>query len=132
MDRDNHDLLDKLEDCINRLTDINPISVKISMFYYIQLLKNNGFNVHKDNKDTVIIAVFLLVCKYIMGYDIYFPVEINSLYCGMTLEKYVKYEKNLLEQLGWKLFIPEKEYNRLYDLFNNRGSEPLDFFNSIL
>jgi hypothetical protein len=115
MDLDNNIRLDNIEKCMNNLHEINPISIKVSMLYYIETLINNGVSMNKKNKDIIVVVVFILVCKYILGYDFDFSIEMNSLYCGISLEKYIKYEKDILKHLEWKLFIPEKEYNRLFE-----------------
>lgn len=117
IDRDNNIILNNVETCINNLCEINPISVKVSMLYYIETLIKKGASIN-NNINTIIVVVFILVCKYILEYDYDFSIEMNSLYCGITLEKYVKYEKYILKYLEWELFIPDKEYKRLFDKIN--------------
>jgi hypothetical protein len=98
---------------INSNNQISPKDITISMLYYIEVIINNGMIMHLEDKFKIIISIFILTCKYLLSHDCYFSVENNSLYCGITIEEYIKYEYLILNKLDWKLEIPKSDYIRL-------------------
>lgn len=93
--------------------DVDPLYILILSIYYLEKIIEKGFVINEQNKYNMLWVSFLLSIKYVLCTDTYVSVEHLSNLGGYSLDEYIKIEKQLLENLEWKLEIPKSDLQRL-------------------